>query len=73
MPTAACTLRWTYWDLWEQSMEVARALHACAVAKGTRVVCGQPAGVPLGGIWHAASWRIAVTLSTFSAPADCNI
>lgn len=29
--------RWTYDDLWQRSFEVARALNACGVGKGTRV------------------------------------
>lgn len=31
------TERWTYTDLWERSIEVARALIACGVVHGTRV------------------------------------
>jgi fatty-acyl-CoA synthase len=31
------TTRWTYDDLWQRSREVARALKACGMGKGTRV------------------------------------
>src|SRR5690606_29541969 len=30
-------VRWTYDDLWDRAMEVARALAACGVGKGARV------------------------------------
>lgn len=37
MPTDGQALRWTYGDLWQQSVALARALMACGLVKGTRV------------------------------------
>ncbi|CAN7618265.1 AMP-binding protein [Phenylobacterium sp. LjRoot225] len=64
--------RWTYADLWSQAVEVARALAACGVGKDSRV------GVMMTNRpeWLAAFFGIglaggvAVTLSTFSTPAE---
>ncbi len=64
--------RWTYADLWTQANEVARALIACGVSKGTRVgvlMTNRPEflsatfGVALAG-------GVATTISTFSTPAE---
>ncbi|MFB4298656.1 class I adenylate-forming enzyme family protein [Actinomadura sp. NTSP31] len=64
--------RWTYTDLWERAMEVARALHACGLGKDGRVgvlMTNRPEwvaavfGVSLAG-------GVAVTLSTFSTPPE---
>jgi fatty-acyl-CoA synthase len=64
--------RWTYADLWERSVEVARALRAAGVGSGGRVgvlMTNRPE-------WIAAVFGtslaggVAVTLSTFSTPAE---
>jgi fatty-acyl-CoA synthase len=64
--------RWSYADLWDHAMEVARALVACGVGKETRVgvlMTNRPEwlssvfGVSLAG-------GVAVGLSTFSTPAE---
>ena len=64
--------RWTYDDLWERAVEVARALRACGVAKDGRVgvlMTNRPEwvaavfGVSLAG-------GVAVALSTFSTPDE---
>ena len=72
MPTAAGTQRWTYRDLWDRSMELARALLACGVAKGTRVgvlMTNRPEF--LSALFGTAlAGGTTVTLSTFSTPAE---
>jgi len=64
--------RWTYEELAERANEVARALLACGVSKGTRVgvlMTNRPEflssvfGISLAG-------GVATTLSTFSTPAE---
>jgi fatty-acyl-CoA synthase len=64
--------RWSYADLWERAVEVACALRACGVGKDTRVgvlMTNRPEwlsaffGISLAG-------GVAVTLSTFSTPAE---
>ncbi|RAY12858.1 long-chain fatty acid--CoA ligase [Actinomadura craniellae] len=64
--------RWTYTELWERAVEVARALRACGVGRDSRVgvlMTNRPEwvsavfGVSLAG-------GVAVTLSTFSTPAE---
>jgi fatty-acyl-CoA synthase len=65
-------IRWSYTDLWDRAMEVARALLACGTGKGTRV------GVMMTNRpeWIAATFGItlaggiAVTISTFSTPPE---
>ncbi|MWA02491.1 AMP-binding protein [Actinomadura sp. LD22] len=66
------TVRWTYADLWERAMEVARALRACGLGKDGRVgvlMTNRPE-------WLAAVFGtslaggVAVTLSTFSTPPE---
>jgi fatty-acyl-CoA synthase len=69
---AGGVIRWTYDELWDRANEVARALLACGVGKGTRVgvlMTNRPEflsavfGVALAG-------GVATTLSTFSTPAE---
>ncbi|MBV8789192.1 MAG: acyl--CoA ligase [Mycobacterium sp.] len=64
--------RWTYTQLWERALEVARALRGCGVGKDTRVgvlMTNRPE-------WLAAVFGtslaggVAVTLSTFSTPPE---
>ncbi|MFV2173121.1 class I adenylate-forming enzyme family protein [Actinomadura sp. LOL_016] len=64
--------RWTYGDLWERSLEVARALRACGLGKDGRVgvlMTNRPE-------WLAAVFGtslaggVAVALSTFSTPSE---
>ena len=64
--------RWTYDDLWARANQVARALIACGVGKGTRVgvlMTNRPEflsavfGIALAG-------GVAATFSTFSTPAE---
>lgn len=64
--------RWSYAELWEQAMAVARALVACGVGKDSRVgimMTNRPEwlaaffGVGLAG-------GVATTISTFSTPAE---
>lgn len=72
MRTAEGTTRWTYGELWERAVEVARALRACGVGKDSRV------GVLMTNRaeWIAAVFGtslaggVAVTLSTFSTPPE---
>jgi fatty-acyl-CoA synthase len=64
--------RWTYAQLWERAIEVARALRGCGVGKDSRVgvlMTNRPE-------WLAAVFGtslaggVAVTLSTFSTPSE---
>ncbi|WP_199747968.1 class I adenylate-forming enzyme family protein [Actinomadura sp. WAC 06369] len=68
----ADAVRWTYTDLWERSLGVARALRACGLGKDGRV------GVLMTNRaeWLAAVFGtslaggVAVPLSTFSTPPE---
>ena len=64
--------RWTYAELWERAVEVARALRARGVGKDGRVgvlMTNRPEWVAaVFGISLAGG--VAVTLSTFSTPAE---
>ena len=70
--TADGVTRWTYNELWEHSIEVARALRAGGLDRGGRV------GVLMSNRpeWVAAVFGtliaggVAVTLSTFSTPSE---
>lgn len=70
--TAEGVTRWTYAELWQRAVEVARALRACGVGKDGRVgvlMTNRPE-------WIAAVFGtslaggVAVTLSTFSTPPE---
>ena len=70
--TADDVVRWTYSELWERSIEVARALRAGGLGRGGRVgvlMTNRPE-------WVAAVFGtllaggVAVTLSTFSTPPE---
>ena len=71
-PTADGVVRWTYAELWERTVEVARALRACGVSKGSRVgvlMTNRPEWIT--AVFGAAmAGAVAVTLSTFSTPAE---
>ncbi|TDV49905.1 class I adenylate-forming enzyme family protein [Actinophytocola oryzae] len=66
------TVRWTYTDLWEQAVAVARALRACGIGKDGRVgvlMTNRPEW--LASVWGTAlAGGVAVTLSTFSTPPE---
>ena len=66
------TTRWSYAELWEQSMAVARALNACGIGKGERVgvmMTNRPEW--LSGCFGATlAGGIATGISTFSTPAE---
>ena len=68
----AATARWTYEELWQRSMEVARALVACGISKGEHVgilMTNRPEWVAsFFGI--ALAGGVAVGLSTFSTPVE---
>ena len=68
----AATARWTYEELWQRSMEVARALVACGIGKGERIgilMTNRPEWVAsFFGI--ALAGGVAVGLSTFSTPGE---
>ncbi|GAA4810634.1 class I adenylate-forming enzyme family protein [Streptomyces ziwulingensis] len=72
LDTAGDGTRWTYAELWERSVEVARALRACGVGRDGRVgvlMTNRPE-------WLAAVFGtslaggVVVALSTFSTPAE---
>ncbi|ROO85232.1 acyl-CoA synthetase (AMP-forming)/AMP-acid ligase II [Actinocorallia herbida] len=71
-PSAGGVVRWTYAELWERSVEVARALRASGLGQGARVgvlMTNRPE-------WLAAVFGtslaggVAVTLSTFSTAPE---
>ena len=65
-------VRWTYDELWGRSREVARALLACGVSKGTRVgilMTNRPEFLP-AVFGTALAGGVATTLSTFSTQAE---
>lgn len=64
--------RWTYGDLWERSQEIARALLACGVSKGTRVGIMMTNRLEfLSGVFGTAlAGGVATTISTFSTPSE---
>ncbi|MEG3143700.1 AMP-binding protein [Sphingomonas sp. RT2P30] len=65
-------IRWSYDDLWQRANEVARALIACGVGKGTRVgvlMTNRPEF--LSAVFGTAlAGGVAATLSTFSTQAE---
>ncbi|OBI96060.1 AMP-dependent synthetase [Mycobacterium alsense] len=70
--TADGVVRWTYAQLWERAIQVARALRGCGLGKDGRVgilMTNRPE-------WLAAVFGtslaggVAVTLSTFSTPSE---
>ncbi len=72
MPTADGMLRWSYTELWDRSVEVAKALIASGVGKDSRVgilMVNRPEylsavfGISLAG-------GVSVALSTFSTPVE---
>ena len=65
-------VRWTYDELWRRSMEVARALVACGVGKGTRVGVLQTNRPEfLASLFGAAlAGGVATTISTFYTPTE---
>lgn len=64
--------RWTYKELWDRSMSVARALAACGVGKGTRVgiLMTNRAEFLCCVFGTALAGAVAAPLSTFSTPAE---
>jgi fatty-acyl-CoA synthase len=64
--------RWTYTQLWEGAIEVARALRACGLGKDSRVgvlMTNRPEW--LAAVFGTAlAGGVAVTLSTFSTPPE---
>jgi acyl-CoA synthetase (AMP-forming)/AMP-acid ligase II len=70
--TAAGILRWSYADLWERSIEVARALLACGVGKDTRVgilMTNRPEFLA-AMFGTALAGGVVVALNTFSTPPE---
>ncbi|QFG26136.1 class I adenylate-forming enzyme family protein [Actinomadura sp. WMMB 499] len=72
MRTGDGAVRWTYTDLWERSLDVARALRACGLGKDGRVgVLMTNRAEWLAAVFGASlAGGVAVTLSTFSTPAE---
>ena len=70
--TPAGAIRWTYAMLWEQAVDVARALLSCGVGKDSRVgvlMTNRPEWISaFFGIGLAGG--VAVALSTFSTPLE---
>ena len=64
--------RWSYRDLWDHSIEVAKALIACGLGKGERVgVLMTNRAEFLSAVFGSAlAGGIAVPLSTFSTPHE---
>jgi len=71
-PTGSERLSWTYTDLWERAMEVARALIACGANKDTRVgimMTNRPEWIA-SFFGTALAGGVAVALSTFSTTPE---
>jgi fatty-acyl-CoA synthase len=70
--TADGVTRWTYAQLWERAIEVARALRGCGLGKDARVgvlMTNRPEW--LAAVFGASlAGGVAVTLSTFSTPSE---
>jgi fatty-acyl-CoA synthase len=70
--TPAGAIRWSYTHLWDETMNVARALRFCGVAKGSRIgvlMSNRPEWISaFFGIGLAGG--VAVALSTFSTPQE---
>lgn len=70
--TPTGVMRWTYADFWERSVEVARALLATGVGKGSRVgvlMTNRPEC--LAAIFGTAlAGGVATVISTFSTPTE---
>src|SRR5262249_28755869 len=64
--------RWSYDDLWARSVEVARALIACGVVKGTRVGVLMTNRLEfLSGVFGTAlAGGVATTISTFFTASE---
>jgi fatty-acyl-CoA synthase len=65
-------ISWSYAQLWDQANEVAKALVACGVGKGTRVgilMTNRPEFLA-ATFGTALVGGVATTLSTFSTPAE---
>jgi acyl-CoA synthetase (AMP-forming)/AMP-acid ligase II len=67
--------RWTYRDLWDRSMEMARALVACGLGKGERVgILMTNRAELLSAIFGTAlAGGVAAPLSTFSTPHELEL
>ncbi len=65
-------ISWTYADLWDRANEVARALIAVGIGKGTRVgilMTNRPEFIS-ATFGTALAGGVATTISTFSTPAE---
>jgi fatty-acyl-CoA synthase len=65
---------WSYADLWERANEVARALVATGIGKGTRVgilMTNRPEFIA-AAFGTVLAGGVATTISTFSTPAELN-
>ena len=72
MHEAGGVTRWTYAQLWERAIEVARALRAAGVGKDTRVgvlMTNRPEWIA-AVFGTALAGGVAVTLSTFSTKSE---
>jgi fatty-acyl-CoA synthase len=70
--TLTGVVRWSYAELWERSLEVARALVACGVGKGTRVgilMTNRPEHLA-AAFGTALAGGVIVPLNTFSTAAE---
>ena len=64
--------RWSYADLWDRSMAVARALVACGVGKGTRVgiLITNRLEFLSASFGTALAGGVVTTFSTFNTPTE---
>jgi fatty-acyl-CoA synthase len=73
--TGDAALRWTYSELWQRAVEVARALLACGIGKGTRVgilMTNRPEF--LSSVFGTAlAGGVATPMSTFSTAAELDV
>ncbi len=68
-------LRWSYDQLWDNAMEVARALTACDIGKGVRVGTMTTNRLEFfsGFFGSALAGGVATTISTFSTAAELEL
>lgn len=71
-PGGERVIRWTYAELWERAMAVAKALVACGIGKGTRVgvLCSNRPEYLSNVFGTALAGGVPMPISTFFTPGE---
>jgi fatty-acyl-CoA synthase len=71
-PGGQRAIRWTFAELWDKAMEVARALTACGIGKGTRVavLCSNRPEYLSNVFGTALAGGVPMPISTFFTPNE---